>query len=166
MSVQFKSGAVYTGSVGKDGKTRSGRGTFSWPSGLRYSGEFSNNKRHGEGVQVWPDGSRYEGGFEEDLRHGHGRHTWQNGEVIYGLKDVAVHVVKLLSVHAHMQEYEGMYCNDKRQGHGRYRWPSGAHFCGHFHNDQREGVGVYVSPEGERFEVSEMNSLRSTAFQF
>ena len=89
MSVQFKSGAVYTGSVGRDGKTRSGRGTFSWPSGLRYSGEFSNNKRHGEGVQVWPDGSRYEGGFEEDLRHGHGRHIWQNGEVIYGLKDGA-----------------------------------------------------------------------------
>ena len=80
-SVQFKSGAVYTGGVAKGGKTRCGRGTFSWPSGLHYTGEFVDNKRHGRGVQIWPDGSRYEGGFKEDSRHGRGRHVWQNGEV-------------------------------------------------------------------------------------
>ena len=80
-SIQFKSGAVYTGSVKKGSKTRCGQGTFTWPSGLQYAGEFLNNKRHGTGVQVWPDGSRYEGGFREDMRHGHGRHCWENGEV-------------------------------------------------------------------------------------
>lgn len=81
LSVQFKSGAIYTGSVKKGSLSRCGRGTFSWPSGLQYTGEFQNNKRHGTGAQVWPDGSKYEGGFKDDARHGRGKHCWQNGEV-------------------------------------------------------------------------------------
>ena len=80
-SLQFKSGAVYTGGVKKGSKTRCGEGAFSWPSGLKYTGQFWNNKRHGTGVQAWPDGSQYEGGFEEDMRHGQGKHSWLNGEV-------------------------------------------------------------------------------------
>lgn len=39
----------------------SGRGTFRWPSGLRYTGEYVDNKRQGYGEQEWPEGSRYEG---------------------------------------------------------------------------------------------------------
>ena len=80
LSEEFRSGAVYEGEVARGGR-RSGHGTFRWPSGLRYSGHYADNKRHGRGVMVWPDGSRYEGKFREDLRHGEGRHEWSNGEV-------------------------------------------------------------------------------------
>ncbi len=157
-SVQFKSGAVYTGSVKKGSRTRCGQGTFSWPSGLQYTGEFWNNKRQGTGLQVWPDGAKYEGRFEDDMRHGHGRHCWKNGEVSCKKKlteSIIWCLLNLFVLHfCAMQVYEGDYVCDKKHGHGRYSWPSGAYFCGYFECDLREGSGVYVSPEGEKFEVS------------
>lgn len=96
-SVLFKSGALYAGSVKKGSRTRCGQGTFSWPSGLQYTGEFWNNKRQGAGLQVWPDGSKYEGRFEDDMRHGHGRHSWKNGEVCKTPINYKLVLFKLLS---------------------------------------------------------------------
>ena len=78
-SIEFKSGAVYTGKLVAGERT--GHGTFRWPSGLQYTGEYMGNRRHGYGVQLWPDESKYEGEFFEDLRHGYGKHCWSNGEV-------------------------------------------------------------------------------------
>lgn len=78
-SIEFKSGAVYTGTLGCGKK--SGNGTFRWPSGVQYTGEYLEDRRHGYGVQVWAEGSKYEGEFRDDLRHGEGRHTWMSGEV-------------------------------------------------------------------------------------
>ena len=58
-----------------------GKGTFHWPSGMVYEGEFAGLQRHGKGRQRWPDNSVYEGDFVNDLRQGKGRHCWSNGEV-------------------------------------------------------------------------------------
>lgn len=57
-------------------------GTFKWPSGVCYKGEYSNGKRNGHGVQTWPDNSVYDGEFYNDMRHGYGKHLWSSGEVI------------------------------------------------------------------------------------
>jgi hypothetical protein len=37
------------------------RGTYTWPSGLRYEGEFRGSLFHGVGVMVWPNGFTYKG---------------------------------------------------------------------------------------------------------
>lgn len=58
-----------------------GRGSFHWPSGMAYEGEFMGLQRHGKGRQRWPDSSVYDGDFVNDLRQGKGRHWWSNGEV-------------------------------------------------------------------------------------
>jgi hypothetical protein len=38
-----------------------GKGTFSFPDGSRYEGEFSGGQFQGPGAFFWPDGSRYTG---------------------------------------------------------------------------------------------------------
>ena len=56
-------------------------GTFSWPSGAEYTGEFCSGKRNGCGKQTWPEGSSYEGEFVDDMRHGFGTQLCTSGEV-------------------------------------------------------------------------------------
>ena len=57
------------------------KGTFKWPSGACYEGEFYNGQRNGHGIQTWQDNSMYDGEFLNDMRHGYGRHQWSSGEV-------------------------------------------------------------------------------------
>ena len=42
-----------------------GKGTFYYPDGKKYVGEFINGKRHGEGTITYPDGSAYIGKFND-----------------------------------------------------------------------------------------------------
>jgi len=40
-----------------------GSGTFTWPDGRRYEGDYVDDKKEGHGVFFWPDGRKYEGGW-------------------------------------------------------------------------------------------------------
>ena len=71
-----------------------GRGTYTWPDGIVYTGDWYANKKHGNGHMKWLDGSReYTGDFRDDERNGHGTYTWENGTKSYrgywrnGLRD-------------------------------------------------------------------------------
>ena len=49
-----------------------GKGTLTWPDGIKYVGEFVNDNREGRGVQTWPNGSKYAGQWRADKKHGKG----------------------------------------------------------------------------------------------
>jgi hypothetical protein len=55
-----------------------GSGTFKFPDGRVYKGEFFNDKRHGKGTMMWPDGRKYEGEWKAGKQHGNG--TQSNNE--------------------------------------------------------------------------------------
>jgi hypothetical protein len=38
-----------------------GKGTYYWPDGRKYEGDFLHNKKHGLGIVTWLDGRIYEG---------------------------------------------------------------------------------------------------------
>ena len=38
-------------------------GTFTWPDGGKYVGEFKDDKRHGQGTYTFPDGTTWRGYF-------------------------------------------------------------------------------------------------------
>jgi hypothetical protein len=70
---------------------RHGRGTYTFPNGLIYHGEFVQDQFCGEGIMTWTSGSRFVGGWKNGARHGHGREfradgtirqegTWKNGK--------------------------------------------------------------------------------------
>jgi len=46
------------------------QGTFTYPDGKTYSGDWLNGLRHGEGTRNYPDGSTYTGSWIHDKRHG------------------------------------------------------------------------------------------------
>lgn len=72
-----------------------GIGTFVWPSGSRYEGEWKNGKRNGRGIFTSAQGETYEGEFKDDKFHGTGTYRFKNGDV-----------------------YSGQWRNGKQEGHG------------------------------------------------
>ena len=41
-----------------------GQGTFTYPDGKKYVGEYKDGKQHGQGAQTLPDGAKYVGEFK------------------------------------------------------------------------------------------------------
>ncbi|PVD19092.1 hypothetical protein C0Q70_21651 [Pomacea canaliculata] len=125
--VKYKSGANFSGHVQNYKKI--GSGTFTWPDGSFYVGEYVDNYRHGNGLQQWADGTLYTGCFVKDFRHGEGAIKWSNGET-----------------------YEGTFFKDRRHGKGKYTWPDNSSYIGSFYIDKKEGYGTFYFPDGKRFE--------------
>ena len=48
----------------------SGKGTFHWPDGRSYSGEFVNDLKHGEGLMKNIDGTFHQGKWVNNRKHG------------------------------------------------------------------------------------------------
>lgn len=43
---------------------------FTYSSGGRYIGELQGGRRHGRGSFLYPDGSSYEGQWQDNVKHG------------------------------------------------------------------------------------------------
>ena len=54
-----------------------GKGTFTWPTGSYYTGDWQSNKKTGKGeMHCKGDNSTYVGDWLNDQRHGEGKMTW------------------------------------------------------------------------------------------
>ena len=67
-----------------DGDCQNGQGTFIYPDGKRYVGEWKDGKRHGQGVSTHPDGWKYVGEFKDGVLSGHGTYTYPDGRKYVG----------------------------------------------------------------------------------
>ena len=72
-------------------------GTYTWPDGDKYVGEWKNNKRHGQGTTIFRNGTKYVGEYSDDKRNGRGTLTFSDGA-----------------------QYVGQFSNGKFNGRGIY----------------------------------------------
>lgn len=63
----------------QEGK-KDGLGTYWWPTGASYKGEWADGSMHGVGTFESPDGTRYQGGWAYDLKQGLGKKWFPNGD--------------------------------------------------------------------------------------
>ncbi len=52
------------------GDCENGYGTLTYPSGVKYEGDWKDNMKHGSGIYTTPDGQKYVGEWKDDLKHG------------------------------------------------------------------------------------------------
>ena len=57
-----------------------GHGTYTYPDGEKYEGEFKDGKRNGHGTYNYPNGEEYVGDWKNGKYHGHGTYTYPDGE--------------------------------------------------------------------------------------
>ena len=57
-----------------------GQGTYIYPNGEKYVGDWKNGKYHGQGTFTYRDGSKYVGGWKNEKQDGQGTYTFPSGE--------------------------------------------------------------------------------------
>jgi len=109
-------------------------GTYTFPSGQKYVGEYKDGKKHGQGTHTWPDGEKYVGEFKDDKQHGQGTYTYADGE-----------------------KYVGEYKDGKKRGQGTYTWPDGQKYVGEYKDGKKHGQGTATFPDGDKWSGYYMN---------
>jgi hypothetical protein len=97
------------------------RGTYTYPDGAKYDGEWKDNKRHGHGVWMRPDGTKYVGEWVNDQPEGEGT-----------------------LINPDQSSYEGEWKAGKRNGRGVFTYADGTQRIGEW----KEGRFVEGSEPG------------------
>jgi tetratricopeptide (TPR) repeat protein len=113
------------------GNCENGRGTYRYPDGSEYSGDFRNARMHGQGTYTYAKrGEKYVGEWRNGVINGQGAYYYRSGN-----------------------RYEGEWSDGRKNGHGVYLYASrGDRYEGHFANDQPNGQGTYYYSNGDRYE--------------
>lgn len=62
-----------------------GKGSYEWPDDRCYVGEWEKNQMNGKGVYEWRgEGIKYEGQYSDDRKEGWGKMTWNTGQSYEG----------------------------------------------------------------------------------
>ena len=61
------------------GNCKDGKGTYLYPSGAKYIGEFKNGEISGVGVCYYTDGSKFSGEWKQRFPDGKGTKTYSDG---------------------------------------------------------------------------------------
>jgi hypothetical protein len=78
-------GRKYTGEFGSEPGKRHGQGTLIHPSGVKYVGQFKNDKADGQGTLTFASGDKYVGEWKDNKQHGQGTWTYEDGRVEKGI---------------------------------------------------------------------------------
>ena len=100
-------------------------GTFTFPSGSEYVGEWKDDKKHGYGTFRFVDGGQHVGEYKDDKPNGHGTYTWADGD-----------------------KYVGEYKDGKPHGQGAYIWADGDKYVGEY-KDGKPWEGIEYSASGK-----------------
>ncbi|MDA9949307.1 trypsin-like peptidase domain-containing protein [Paracoccaceae bacterium] len=125
-------------------------GSFTYPKGSKYVGEFVDDKQHGQGTWTHPDGEKYVGEFKNDKRNGQGTTTWASGNKYVGEYRDNKRTGQGTYTFANGNKYVGEYKDDKRNGQGTYTYASGDKYVGEYRDAKRNGQGTYTFADGSK----------------
>jgi uncharacterized protein YgiM (DUF1202 family) len=142
-----------------DGDCEDGQGTYIFPSGAKYVGEFANGVRHGQGSMTYPDGTKYVGYWQNDMSHGKGTlfsvdKFEYTGEFANGVR----HGQGTLKIVDGIT-YKGQWANDIPNGQGVKTLIDGMQYSGKFKNGLMYGSGTIVMPDGSKLKIKWNNAL-------
>jgi len=125
----YNNNIIYIGTINKNSFLKEGIGTlYNINDGLKYIGEFSNDKFNGLGRIIFNDGSYYEGVFENNFQNGYGKFQYEN------------------------YSYIGNWLKNKKNGFGEENFEDGSYYKGYFVNDFKNGYGIFQYANGKIIE--------------
>ena len=116
--------------------------------GLKYTGDWEDDKKCGFGTQTWAKGHKYEGEWRDNQRHGKGT-FWvkRKGQLTKQYTGDWINDKRTgrgLCYYEDGSKYEGDWEENKRHGRGKQTYADQSIYEGEWVNDQRAGLGVLV----------------------
>ncbi len=142
------------------GDCQNGKGTFIYPSGAKYIGDFKNGEVHGVGVCYYTDGSKYSGEWKHRYPEGTGVKTYANGQKRAGkwLKGQPIDEAGNPIIDAVVSKNEksndgtalqsGCISGDCIDGIGTFAYPDGTKYEGMFVDSKPQGAGTFFYADG------------------
>ena len=134
------------------GNCYSGIGTYKYPSGAKYSGEFRNGKIHGNGILYFSNGNKYTGEWVNQYREGQGKMVFASGEVYTGSFRKSKFSGNGTMVFTDGERYVGQWSDDIQHGRGTYYYADGDRYEGNFRRGKLHGQGVMYYADGSRYD--------------
>ncbi len=146
------------------GDCKNGKGTYVFPSGAKYVGDFRNGECHGIGVCYYTDGSKYSGEWRDRFPEGKGTKTYSDGTKRTGnwkkgkpvdekgnlLEDyIAKKKEEAADDGTNIQS--GCIEGNCESGNGKLAYPDGSKYEGQFLNKKPDGWGTFFFANGEKF---------------
>ncbi len=134
-----------------EGNCYEGQGTYVYPSGAKYRGQFRNGKINGQGVLFFSNGNKYSGNWVDHYREGKGQLVFTNGDVYEGdFHRSKFHGLGVLAF-ANGDSYRGKGADDVMHGEGQYAYHNGDRYEGWFRKGKLHGEGTMFYHDGDRF---------------
>lgn len=125
-----------------------GKATYFYPDGSKYTGSWLGGKRHGKGKLKYSDGSVYTGEWYNDYRHGYGIYSNQN-YTYDGQWKLDIKHGQGLIIYANGEQYDGNWENNFPSGKGEYVFKDSSRHVGEFQSGVRHGKGILYYADGE-----------------
>jgi hypothetical protein len=143
------------------GNCSTGKGTFLFKDGSKYTGYFYNGKAHGQGTYYHKDGTLYTGAFVNGVKHGIGKLSfvskeWYSGNFVNGVING-----KGKMTYRNGDIYTGDWVNGKSSGTGKYIFADGDVYEGDFINGLFSGQGKLTRTDGSYYEGEWQNSKKN-----
>lgn len=156
------------------GNCKNGYGTYRYPSGAVYRGDFKDGEIHGIGECRYTDGRRYIGEWVRRYPEGKGMMHFPNGKVLKGQwkrgryveeestankatpkKEEVVEIIEEKTTEIEIEvEHEiqvGCILGDCENGVGTLVYADGSKYEGHFKNKKINGEGTYLYADGTKY---------------
>lgn len=141
-----------------------GRGTYIYPSGAKYVGDFKDGEIHGIGVCYYTDGSKYSGEWKHRYPDGRGTKTYPDGTKRTGLwkrgkpVDENGNILEEYIVRKKEEQQDdgtniqsGCLKGDCKNGYGVFAYPDGSKYEGEFVNGKFNGQGTFYFADSSRY---------------
>ncbi|MEO0777999.1 MAG: caspase family protein [Bacteroidota bacterium] len=145
------------------GDCQDGKGTYRYPSGAKYVGEFEAGEIHGLGVCYYTNGSKYSGQWEHRYPNGKGTKTypdgtkwtgqWKMGKMVDEQGNVLEEtwVAKGEEADDGTNIQSGCISGDCVNGRGVFAYADGSKYEGEFVRSRLEGQGTFYYPNGDKY---------------
>ena len=146
------------------GNCVNGQGTFVYPSGAKYIGNFKNGEIHGIGVCYYTDGSKFSGEWKNRYPDGKGTRTYADGTKRTGqwkkgkpVDENGNILEEFIAAKKEEQQDDGTniqsgcLSGDCKTGGGIFAYPDGSKYEGNFVNGKFAGNGTFYFANGDQY---------------
>jgi len=133
------------------GDCRNGYGTYYYPNGNKYVGDFSEGKPNGKGILYCANGNKYIGHWEDNWQQGEGKFVFTEGHEYFGQFQRNQFHGKGVMRFANGDKYDGDWVANSPEGLGTYSFHTGDRYEGQFQQGRFNGQGSMFYKNGTRF---------------